>query len=638
MTIKLLTAILTSIFLISCQSNGDANSSANTTTNTVTCAKGSAQCCGKTRGTFLGDWFDYYERGLSYADCLMWQEAYKDLSTAISKRGQDKRRVYTLGMHFITNYFPHREIGIVLYNQGKYQQAKQHLETSIVQFPSTKAETYLNKTRVKLESVIDKEKSAPKFALLSRSNWSNQKGRSLELTITDDTFIDKVWIDGELFVWQDVTEVDKTPVSIQRAKALIQVNKVITSSKTEIIIAAEDIFGNKSTKTIENKVDVIQPEISIQRIEENEFGEVEVVGIISDRQSGIAWVNVGGENINVSGQNTYEFSFVAETDVFDISAQDIAGNQLSLNRAVKFSQPITIDLQSEDVISTQENSWILSSWLESSHDIGSYTINGKSFTSSGARLHISHELDLAEGVNTFELSVEDESGQSASKIIQITRTVPHHLASNERLVMALFPFACDQNTGVSCDSAQISYQQMDESVRARKRFQLVERATLSSQLDSLKICELMVTDKCAWQTAQLVRTQSMFVGEMIVRKSAGNASEEVYARIIDAVNGSVLISFDAYRENQSQETVNKQLYVKLHERFPLLSTENILLDDDEITADFGSGFQLWKNMPMKLFSDEKACAQGLVVEQDSKTKIELNERCKAKGKKRLVTL
>ncbi len=45
---------------------------------------------------------------------------------------------------------------------------------------------------------------------------------------------------------------------------------------------------------------------------------------------------------------------------------------------------------------------------------------------------------------------------------------------------------------------------------------------------------------------------------------------------------------------------------------------------------------------MKLFSDEKAYAQGLVVEQSSgssgKAKIELNDRYKAKGKKRLVTL
>jgi hypothetical protein len=157
----------------------------------------------------------------------------------------------------------------------------------------------------------------------------------------------------------------------------------------------------------------------------------------------------------------------------------------------------------------------------------------------------------------------------------------------------------------------------------------------------------MVTDKCAWQAAQLIKTQSMFVGEMILRKSPSGTSEEVYARIIDADNGSVLISFDAYLEDnsedqQNEESINKQLYVKLHERFPLLSTESISVDGNEITADFSSEFKFWKNMPMKIFNDDKACAQGVVVKNSSaqkgKTKVELNNTCKAKGKKRLVTL
>jgi len=641
--IKLVLSTIIFLSLVSCQSNGNKN----TSVSTPSCTKGSVQCCGKTRGTFLGDWFDYYERGLSYADCLMWPEAYKDLATAISKRGQDKRRVYTLGMHFLTNYFPHREIGIVLYNQGKYKKAQEHLKISLEQFPSTKAEHYLNKTRIKLKTIIDIEKSAPNIALNSKATWSNQKGRTLELTITDDTFVDKIWIDGNLFIWQDVTLIDKTPVSIQRAKSSITINKTITSNKPEITIEAQDIFGHKTTKIIENRVDVLQPKISISSIEENEFGEIIVEGIISDHQSGIKWINVGEGDVQASGKNDVEFSFVAQSDFFNISVLDIAGNDLNISRAVTFTKPLAIDLQSADVINTQESTWILSGWIESSNNIIYYSINDEKITTNSTRLHISHEHSLEEGHNNVKLTVQDASGKIVSKTIQITRTVPHHLNKNERLLMALFPFSCDQNTGLSCDSSLKIYQEMDEEVRARKRFQLVERATLSDQLDSLKICELMVTDKCAWQAAQLIKTQSMFVGEMIIRKSAAGSSEEVYARIIDADNGSVLISFDAYLEtnnkNQvSEESINTQLYVKLHERFPLLSTESLSVDGNEIIADFNSGFEFWKNMPMKIFNDDEACAQGNVVKQSAVQKgkiiVELNNRCKAKGNKRLVTL
>jgi hypothetical protein len=644
--IKLVFVVIIFFSLVGCQSNGKQSTSS-VLPNNSTCSIGSKQCCGKVRGSFLGGWFDYYERGLSYADCLMWPEAYADLSIAISKRGYDKRRVYTLGMHFVTNYFPHREIGVVLYNQGKYQEAHKHLKISLKQFPSTKAENYLNKTRIKLQQVIVNEKSSPNIALISKEKWSNQKGRTLELIITDDSFIDKIWIDGNLFIWQDVTIIDKSPVSIQRAKPSIKINKVISTHKAKIVVEAQDIFGNKTTKIIKNRIDVLQPEISISNVDENEFGEIIVEGIISDLHSGIEWINVGEGRIKLSGKNSFEFSFVAESDVFNISTQDIAGNTLSISRPVKLAQALSIDLQSTDSINTQENSWILSGWIESSDNITSYSINDQKFTTNGTRLHISYEQNLDEGINNVKLTVNDASGNSISQTTQITRTVPHHLNNNERLLMALFPFSCDQNTGVSCENSLDVYQRMDEEVRARKRFQLVERATLSDQLDSLKICELMVTDKCAWQAAQLIKTQSMFVGEMIIRKSPSGSSEEVYARIIDADNGSVLISFDAYRENLSkdtehEETINKQLYVKLHERFPLLSTESLSVDGNEITADFDSEFKFWKNMPMKIFNDEKACAQGIVVKNNSvnngKTKVELNNNCKAKGKKRLVTL
>ncbi len=677
--VKLTFASITFFLLVSCQSNGINSTPSNSAANTPSCTKGSVQCCGKTRGTFLGDWFDYYERGLSYADCLMWQSAYNDLSTAVSKRSKDKRRVYTLGMHFITNYFPNRELGVVLYNQGKYAQAKKHLELSLVQFPSTKAEVYLNKTRIELQEVKDKEQTAPTFLLHSQTSdsqvqWSNKKGRALSLTVKDDTFINRIWINGEELIWQDVTQVGKTPVSIKRAKPEVHINTVLTTNKTEILIEAQDIFGNKSSKRMANPIDIIQPEIMITRIEENDFGEIEIEGVISDHQSGIKWFDIGEGKINTSAKNastensgktiinnSLDFSFIAQGSSFEIRAQDNAGNELFLNRAVEFTQPLTIELQSSDVINTQENTWILSAWLESTHNINSYTINNQRVIGRGKRLHISHEIDLVEGMNTITLQVKDESGEMASKTVQVNRTIPHHLANSERLTLALFPFSCDQNTGAECENISQNHQLMDEQVRARKRFQLVERATLSDQLDSLKICELMVTDKCAWQAAQLVKTQSMFVGEMIVRKSPSSKSEEVYARIIDADNGSVLISFDAYLEGNNiegksieskngerkgEESINKQLYVKLHERFPLLSTQTLEIDGDEINANFDSQFQFWKNMPVKLFSDDKVCAQGLVVNQSSiqdsvqssTIQIELNERCKGNGRKRLVTL
>jgi tetratricopeptide (TPR) repeat protein len=195
-----------------------------------------SQTCGVTRGSFLGGWFDYYERGLSFADCAMWVAAQADLEKALKLRNQDKRRVYTLGMHFITNYFPNRELGIIFYQQGDYEQAEKYLLLSISQFPSTKAETYLNKSRVKLPKYQLDEKTSPNISVISNSTWSNSLGRRLQLKISDDTFIEKVWVDGKEIIWQDIKLIDKTPISIKSAKPEVNVDSSIQSTAPEIII------------------------------------------------------------------------------------------------------------------------------------------------------------------------------------------------------------------------------------------------------------------------------------------------------------------------------------------------------------------------------------------------------------------
>ncbi len=84
------------------------------------------KACGVTRGSFLGSWFDYYERGLSFADCGLWQASEQDLKKALSKRSRDQRRAYSLGMHLISDYFPHRELGIALFHQKNIHKQKKN--------------------------------------------------------------------------------------------------------------------------------------------------------------------------------------------------------------------------------------------------------------------------------------------------------------------------------------------------------------------------------------------------------------------------------------------------------------------------------------------------------------------------------
>ena len=75
-----------------------------------------------------GEWWNYYERGSSYAEGAFWPDAIADFQEAIRQRRNDQRRARTYGLHFI-DYFPHRELGIAYYHVGRYPEAIHELET-----------------------------------------------------------------------------------------------------------------------------------------------------------------------------------------------------------------------------------------------------------------------------------------------------------------------------------------------------------------------------------------------------------------------------------------------------------------------------------------------------------------------------
>ena len=102
---------------------------------------------GITKGLFQGRWYHYYERGLSFAEGHCWGKAESDLGKALKQRdGGDRGRARTYGMHFI-DYFPHRELGIVLFHQKRYADAIRELEAPLNATVTAKAEFYLNQCR-----------------------------------------------------------------------------------------------------------------------------------------------------------------------------------------------------------------------------------------------------------------------------------------------------------------------------------------------------------------------------------------------------------------------------------------------------------------------------------------------------------
>jgi len=101
---------------------------------------------GTTREPFRERWWQYCERGVSWANGGFWSEAESDLRQCLALRRTDARRARTYGMHFV-QCFAHRELGAVLIELGRLDEAEHELQLSMAQEPSAKAEFLLRRIR-----------------------------------------------------------------------------------------------------------------------------------------------------------------------------------------------------------------------------------------------------------------------------------------------------------------------------------------------------------------------------------------------------------------------------------------------------------------------------------------------------------
>ena len=152
---------------------------------------------GKVRGTFQHKWWNYYERGLSFADGRFFEEAARDLKLAISKREKDQRMARTYGMHFV-DYFPRRELGIVYYQTGNLEAAKKELTLSLSQYPTAKTRFYLDRVRKGLMEKKGGQIVPPRLTVDFPKDdvWTREDPVLISGAAQDDNYLSVVTIKG----------------------------------------------------------------------------------------------------------------------------------------------------------------------------------------------------------------------------------------------------------------------------------------------------------------------------------------------------------------------------------------------------------------------------------------------------------
>ena len=566
---------------------------------------------GKTSGAFFrNQWWNFYERGLSFAEGEFYEKALSDLNEAVDQREKDQRMARTYGMHFI-DYFPHRELGIIHYQMKNLEAAKKELELSLKQFPSAKARFYLDRVR---QALIEQEaKVVPPPILTLGFNvaevWTREDPVVFSGVVKDEHYVSEISISG-------------VPVFLEGSEQLIQFKKnlVLSQGRHKVDVAAKNLLGKVTKRQMVIHVDREGPIVSLNELHVDQGVQprkVRITGFVYD-EAGVSDLSINGRPINI--QKDMEVQFTAtltiNTDNLELVSRDRLGNQTSaqVSLAQASASNIPVMLACTDSIiegyllaglfdsrDTNPPSISLKGWTDKQtvfmekvyiegqvsdeSKIESLTINQiPILRRQGRYIFFSHLADLKEGKNILTIDATDEEGNTASKTISAIRRIPKALQLSERLSMTTFPF--EQRGEVSRDSLAFQDNLIDALIQ-RNRFQVIERDKLDLILQEQKLSRTKLFDKrTALKLGSLVAAQAIITGSIIET----HTGIEVVARMIDTETSEILATEDVYDEVKDLPALRmlaEGMAIKFHREFPLVDGLVIEQKRGDIFIDLG---------------------------------------------------
>jgi len=331
------------------------------------------QAYGVTEGAFRGRWWSYYERGSSYLAGEFLDEARSDLEQAIKGRSRDTWQARTYGLHFV-EYFPNRELGVVLYHQGDLDQAARYLQTSLDQIDTDRGHYYLDQVKrakiaqgeiddslrpeILITSLVeapivqalppvpapvveekpepapapveDKVAEAPVAAEAVAPEPPAEKrvllcdrDFAIEIKASDDVGVSSVSVNGR-----------ELPQRGSAEEVVFKDNLLLTEGVHEVEVAASDLADKGATETVEVTVDLTGPTIGIfapadPTVTENALTRLD--GVTIDK-NGVVSVALS-ERMLAESDGDARMDFTTELPLgsgensFVLIAKDTAGNE-----------------------------------------------------------------------------------------------------------------------------------------------------------------------------------------------------------------------------------------------------------------------------------------------------------------------
>jgi hypothetical protein len=562
---------------------------------------------GVTDGVFRHRWWNYYERGLSFSDGQFYPEALADFQASLADRENDQRMARTYGMHFV-DYFPHRESGVIYYFMGNLDVSKKELELSLSQFPTAKAQFYLDRVR---KAILEKTvtKAGPPSLKLNpdaENIWTRDDPVMLSGTVESDLFVSAV-------------SINKKPLFMEGAKTQVKFQEKLTLSQGRhaVDVEAKNLLGGVAKRRMVFHVDREGPMITVEEMKQH-GDKIHLRAFVSDASS-LAGIILNHRKlvINHDAEQDSEIfldeSFEKGNEPVEISATDRLGNttvahlslpQPSVPSVSRLSAGLTSDMNPYLAASeTQPPHIRLSDWsdqqtvylekiyvsgqAEDDGRIESLTVNSNQvLRRKGRSIYFNTLIELHEGKNIVSIEAKDESGNTAKKEFTVNREIPQALQLSERLKLTVMPF--DQK-GVVAQASLAYYDSLINSLEARNRFQIVERDKLDAVLQEQKLSKMNLVDgKTALRLGKLVAAQSIITGTIIETKTG----IEIVGRMIDTETSEIMTTKDVYDENRDISAIKllaEGMSIQLVQEFPLVGGIVLQSKGKDIFTDLGEG-------------------------------------------------
>ncbi|TLD42304.1 MAG: hypothetical protein JETT_1419 [Candidatus Jettenia ecosi] len=271
---------------------------------------------------YKGKWWNYYARGRWFAEEGYYDEAARDFKKSINLRSKDQRLARSYGLHF-WEYFAHRELGIVYYQQKKYEDAKAELETSLSTEDSARAKFYLNKCNEAILKLTGRDQKPPEIKITSHTDGMvvNTPLVKLKGFATDDFYIGDMHVHGKrLFV------------ELAEKRLYFQEDILLHTGRNTISLEALDLLG-KSIRQEFNLILDIHPPIlyldDIQMTKRDGKHTATIQGIIEDDHAAKRLYINNTEIPIIPGKEVHfkQDIIVTSLDKISLKVIDAAGNE-----------------------------------------------------------------------------------------------------------------------------------------------------------------------------------------------------------------------------------------------------------------------------------------------------------------------